>query len=237
MADTYTQFLARLKAEAKINTPDTQFDSISAYIIRDAEYRCLRDLDPQVARKYAQSSFMALSSLRPRLGVPADCLIIRALYYFTPAGTTTRRNPIERRTEEFVKDYWPDSSLQDLPKYFCDLGNSQLLVVPTANDAYIVELGYVYRLPSLVVATPADGTQTTYLSTFHPDLLFAAAMVQVAGAKKNYGAMADDPAQAVSWNGMYEKLLPAALMEEGRRKSTSYADESKNQPPEKNAVQ
>jgi hypothetical protein len=234
---TYTSLTARVKGEAKINANDTVFDALWPDLLGDAEVRILRDLDMLVSRKYTQTTFSLLAAVLGRLGTPPEMLVVRELTFFTPVATTTKRNPLDRKTESFINDYWPDRSQTGLPRFWCDLGSNQALVAPSPNAAYKVEIAGTFRPDSLSVAAPGDGSQTTYLSTFHPDLLFAAAMVQVAGSKKNYGAMADEPQQAMSWETMYGKLLTSAQMEEGRRKSGSYADESKTAAPEKNAVQ
>jgi hypothetical protein len=237
MSETYTSLTARVIGEATINVNDALFTTLWPSLLSDAETRILRDLDMLISRKYAQTSFAASAPGNARLGLPTDCLVIRELAYYTPVATTTVYIPLERKTESYIKDYWRNRSLTGLPKYFCDLGSAQALVAPSPNGAYAVEAAYTYRPPSLAVAAPGDGTQTTYIATFHADLLFQACMVEVAGFKKNYGSMADDPQQAVSWNARYAVTLASAQMEEGRRKSGSYADESKTAAPEKNAVQ
>jgi hypothetical protein len=234
---SYSAFTQRVRDEAEIRADDAKFTAQWPAMLLDAETRLLRDLDPLVARKYLQTTFSLVPAVLGRLGTPPELLVVRELGFFTPAGTTTKYNPIDRKTEGFIKDYWLDRSITGLPKFFCELAHNQVLVAPSPNAAYTVEIAGTYRVASLAVASPNDGTQTTYLSTFHGDLLFAASMVQVAGFKKNYGAMADDPASAMSWEAIYQRLLPGAQMEEGRRKSGSYADESKTQPPERNAVQ
>ncbi len=237
MAETYASFTSWVKKEATINDNDTDFVAIWPSKLLSAELRIFRDLDPLVGRKYQQVTLPATLSLRAVIGAPVGCLVMRELWYFTPVGTTTRRNPIERREEGFVKDYWPDRSLTGSPRFFAEIAHNQILTAPTANDTYRVEMGFTYRPVSLAVATPGDGSQTTYLSTTYPDLLLMASMVEVAGFKKNYGAMADDPKEALSWEGRYQATLAAAKIEEGRRKSGAYADESPSRPPERNAVQ
>ena len=233
---TYTALTTRIKASAAINPSDSDFDAHWPAILLDAETRIYRDLDPLVARKYATTTFGASAPANAVLAQPADCIVIRGLHYFTPAGSQTNRFTIEERDEEFVKDYWPARGLTGLPKYFCKLGHNQVLVAPSPNGTYTVEMPYTYRPPTLSSASPGDGTQTTVLSTVYEDLLFAAAMVGVAGYKKNYGASADDPREGVTWEIQYQARLAAARDEEMSRKAGSRADESPSQASERNPV-
>jgi hypothetical protein len=229
---TYAALTARVKAEATISANDTAFDATWNAMLLDAEIRIFRDLDPLVGRKFQMTTFPSVVAIRSRLLVPPGCIIMRSLVYFTPVGSTTKRNAIKRRDEDFCNDYWPDRSLTGPPKFFCELAHNQVLVVPTANDVFKVQMAFTHRPTSL-----SSETGGTYISQTYPDLLFFAAMVEVAGFKKNYGAMADDPKQALTWDERYKMALAAAVLEEARRKRGGYANESQSQPPERNAVQ
>lgn len=50
------------------------------------------------------------------------------------------------------------------------------------------------------------------------DLFVAAAMVFMSGYQKNFGAQADDPKMAMSWETQYQALLRGAMDEEARKK-------------------
>ncbi|MDE2096315.1 MAG: hypothetical protein KGL39_03650 [Patescibacteria group bacterium] len=63
--------------------------------------------------------------------------------------------------------------------------------------------------------------QTTYLSTYYPDLLFAASMVEATGWMRDYGQQADDPKLALSWENNYQTHKQSALEEAQRQKGSS----------------
>ncbi len=98
-------------------------------------------------------------------------------------------------------------------------GSSSLIVLaPTPDGTYTAECTGLFQPPPLT-----SGNPTTYLSTVYPDLLVAACMVFLTGAlMRNYGAVAADPAQAISWEAAYEKLKAACEFEEIRRRGLVY---------------
>ncbi|MEJ2123942.1 MAG: hypothetical protein P8Y47_03800, partial [Alphaproteobacteria bacterium] len=70
-------------------------------------------------------------------------------------------------------------------------------------------------------ANLTDSNTTTWISNYLPDLFFAAAMVVVCGWEKNFSAMSDDPASAVSWEAHDQRLRASALGDEVRKKYVS----------------
>ena len=55
-----------------------------------------------------------------------------------------------------------------------------------------------------------------------PDLLLSASMIFGAGYQKNFGAMADDPKMAMSWETIYQGQVKDVMIEELRKKSMSW---------------
>ena len=61
------------------------------------------------------------------------------------------------------------------------------------------------------------------LTTYFPDLWFALTMVAGAAYLKNFGASADDPRMAMSWETHVQPLLQSAKTEEQMKKYRSQA--------------
>jgi hypothetical protein len=72
--------------------------------------------------------------------------------------------------------------------------------------------------PAIAIAVNSPADIGTFVSTQLPDLFLAAEMISVSAYQRNFGTMVEDPAQAISWSGEYERLKSSALVEEFRKK-------------------
>ena len=84
---------------------------------------------------------------------------------------------------------------------------------PWPDAAYTLEIVGTYWPVGL-----SAGNQTTWISTYLPDLLLAGAMIQMSGYVKNFGAQADDPKMSMSWETQFVTLRDSAGVEDARRK-------------------
>lgn len=115
---------------------------------------------------------------------------------------------------------------------------SAIIIAPTPDGNYVTEFKGTYRperFYDVAGFNPATGVAanpvaTTFLSEQMPDLLIAASMVWGAAYQHNFGAHSDDPAQAMSWNQVYEDLKGGAAVEEARKKSQGWQSSSYGPP-------
>ncbi len=113
---------------------------------------------------------------------------------------------------EFLNFMWPSTVTQGVPLVFAMADSDQMILAPTPDAAYRVNCVGVYRPQPLYTATSGTG-----LSSLAQDIFVAASCVWGFGAlNQNFGAMADDPASAQSWENQYQ-LLKVGLMEETLR--------------------
>jgi hypothetical protein len=82
---------------------------------------------------------------------------------------------LKKRQEDFILDYWPNSSLTDVPKYYGDASETQFYLAPTPTLSYPYEIKYVAK-PSGLTST----NTTNYYVLNCPDILFYACMLQMA---------------------------------------------------------
>jgi hypothetical protein len=156
-------------------------------------------------------------------------VILRAFDLFAPAGTNQNRVPVERRSEAYLRDYWPTPSTVGTPLYYALLDQATALLAPTPSGAFNVELSYTFRPAPLSAANT-----TTWLASNCPDLLLYAALVAYAGFQRDYGQQSDDPRLALSWEQQFQSAKLSALAEEARRKVEAVADAnpiSASEPP------
>lgn len=160
----------------------------------------------------------------PQTGTPIIVPEGFALIY--PAGTTNpalgTRIPFDAGSLDLIDLMWPEEGTMVDPstadwygRVWALKDDHTLVYAPTADAAYSVELTGLYQ-PAPISAS----NQSTYLSTWYPDLLIDRAMVYLSGAlMRNFGAMAEDPKMAMAWEAKYQQDLQGAIAEEQRRRS------------------
>ena len=111
----------------------TEFSNETDNFIGLAEQRIVRDIDPQAFTTSAYSSFNVNDRF---VSKPTDALIIRHILYL---DSDSKRNFLEKKTDEFIYDYWPTSATTGTPKYWTDYNDTELLVAPTPSAALTIE--------------------------------------------------------------------------------------------------
>jgi hypothetical protein len=117
-----------------------------------------------------------------------------------------------KKTEDFIYDYWPNSSTTDVPKYYADRDSSTFILAPTPNATYTVTVEHEVAPTAL----SSSNTTNRYTTDF-PEALFYATVAEAA-AYLHYPEMVSE----------YDQKLMAAvemINAEGRRLRT---DDAKN---------
>jgi len=128
-------------------------------------------------------------------------------------GTGTQNNtrkPLFTRSYEYVRNFWPDDTQTDEPKFYADYDYKNWIVAPTPDDDYPFEVVY-YELPALL----STENQTNWLTEYAPQLLLYGTLLEATPFLKN------DERIAV-WQGFYDRSL-AALGREDIKKITDRA--------------
>jgi len=152
--------------------------------------------------------------------------VVRQLNCITPAETLPAdgtRNPMTPVSTEVMDMLWPSEqapSTPSIPTMFAMLTQNNVksqtvdvLVGPAPDDSYNVEvIGTVNPTPL------SESNPTTYLTLYLPDLFLAASMVFMTGFQKSFGAQADDPRSAMSWEQQYLTLFKSADLVDARQR-------------------
>lgn len=166
--------------------------------------------------------------------LPMTVTVVERIALITPGAdlipSAGVRNQYIKTTLDYIDMFWPQESQTLAPNLAQNIGrywaygthesfgstyvNNDIVIAPTPDLAYTIEV------TGLAVPTPiSSGNQQTYLSTIYPDLLTAACMVFLEGAlMRNYGAQADEPRAAQSWESQYQTLKASCEFEEKRRR-------------------
>jgi len=84
----------------------------------------------------------------------------------------------------FIKEFSPDSTVTGKPRYYSLFDNSAFEISPVPDEAYTVELHYLYKPASL---TAGADSGTTILSTKYSDALLYGTLVEAAVFLKEAG--------------------------------------------------
>lgn len=100
------------------------------------------------------------------------------VYEDTSSGN---KGVIDHKQKSYVFDYWPVSASTGVPKYYADVDNDSIRVVPTPDKNYPLTFTYTGRPTALTSANP-----TNYFTNFAGDALFYATLVHMAPFMRHY---------------------------------------------------
>ena len=90
------------------------------------------------------------------------------------------RQPVLLRKYEYLREYWPDNTQTDVPKFYCDYDYENWLVAPTPASNYAFEVLYYERVQ------PLDSTnQTNWFTVYAPQALLYGSLLQAMPFLKN----------------------------------------------------
>lgn len=105
------------------------------------------------------------------------------------------RQPIFLRKYEYLREYWPDPSQQDVPFFYCDYDYTHWMIAPTPDDDYAYEVLYYERVQ------PLDATnQSNWFTEYAPQALLYGSLLQAMPFLKN-----DE--RIPMWQAQYEQIM------------------------------
>jgi len=208
MAISYSDFLTQVRNYTEVDS-NVLTDTIIGQFIRNTELNVSGAVDYDDTRKYATSSFTANKRY---LVTPADFLIIRSLQVFNSTDQTGDRSFMEKRDTSFITEY-NGSGATGLPKYYANWDESSIVVAPTPNQAYVVQLNYIITPPSFT------SSNTTYLSEYQQGMLLDGVLTEAFAFLKGPMDMYN------LYKSKYtEGIQNFALQQMGRRRRAEYDD-------------
>jgi len=110
------------------------------------------------------------------ISVPDGLRTIRA-FSFTASN---REVFLEQRTDTYIQDYWPDSSVEGWPKFYTRENDTSIKVAPTPSTTFAYTIK-AYEQPTGL----SSSNMTTWLSNNKSDLLLNACMIEAMKFTKN----------------------------------------------------
>ena len=202
---TYNELVDNIRSFTEIDANALPNSIINTFILM-TENRILRDIDLDV---FKLEAFANMSQGNKFLTAPSDILTHR---YMMIQSTTNIF--LEFRDTSFMKQYWPDGSVQGVPKYYSVWDQNTFYIAPTPNQNYYVELGYIYK-PQQLSAT----NQTTWVSINAPEALLYGCLNQAYSYTKG-------PLEMLQYfdNAYKQAIQGLGIEQQGRRRRDENRD-------------
>ena len=204
MAISYSDFITQVRNYTEVDS-NVLTDSIIDDQIRQCELMVAGAVDYDDLRKYSTSNFTALNRF---VSLPADCMIIRSAQVINGSDRTF----LDKRDTSFISEY-NSGGATGLPKYWANWDDSNILVAPTPDSGYSVQINYIKDPPHFT------STNNTFLSTYQEGLLLYGALIQAFAYLKGPQDL------YTQYKGLYDESIQAfALQQMGRRRRDEYTD-------------
>ena len=206
---TYTELVQKIRDYTEV-TSTVLTDTIVNGFIENAEFRILRDVDSDNNRKYKTAQLIAGTRF---IDEPTDALVVRSLQVVDSDGVAAadNRDFLQYRDTSFMSEFNPTNA-QGVPKYYSLWDENTIVVAPTPDATYTLQLNYILKPPGL-----SSTVSTTYLSLQFPNGLLYACLVEAYGFLKG----PNDLLQL--YEGKYKQVVEGFSIEQmGRRRRDEY---------------
>ena len=170
----YSELLTNVRNYTEVGS-EVLSDSIIDVFIENVENKIQRELDLDAFRKFQFSSFTIGS---PFFTVPDDFAFERGVQI--KDQITGDRTWLEQRDTTFIDEYNKDRSDTGTPKYYANWDQNTIMVAPTPDAAYEIELWY-NKTPDHL----SSSQTTTWLSTYAPEVLIYGTTAEAFSYLKN----------------------------------------------------
>jgi hypothetical protein len=115
------------------------------------------------------------------------------------------RRPVLLRKYEYLREYWPDATETDVPKFYCDYDYTHWLVAPTPAQDFDFEVLYYERIQPL-----DSSNQTNWFTIYAPQAMLYGSLLQAMPFLKN-----DE--RIPMWQGQYDRIVQVLKNEDVTR--------------------
>ena len=157
MAIIHTTFLTQVRNYTEVDN-NVLSDTLLDQFIRNVELDIAGQVDYDDLRKYATSN---TTSGNRYVSMPSDLLILRSVQIID----SNVRDFLEKKDTSFISEFAPNETVTGIPKYFANWDETNILLAPTPNAAFEVQINYIKDPPHF------DSSTNTYLSEHQEALL------------------------------------------------------------------
>ena len=206
---TYAELVQKIRDYTEVDSNVLTSTIVNGFI-SDAEFRLLRDVDSDNNRRYATANLAASSRF---IDVPDNLLVVRSAQIVDSdgVGSPDNREFLEYRDTSYMSEY-NSTGVTGVPKYYSMWNENTIVVAPTPDATYEIQLNYILKDPGL----SATNT-TTYISKNFPNGLLYACLVEAFSFLKG----PNDLLQL--YEGKYKQVVEGFSIEQmGRRRRDEY---------------
>jgi hypothetical protein len=115
------------------------------------------------------------------------------------------RQPVFLRKYEYLREYWPNPTQTDAPRYYADYDYTHWLIAPTPDDDYAFEVLYYERIQPL-----DSSNQVNWFTIYAPQALLYGSLLQAMPFLKVDERMP-------MWQAQYDKVMAVLKAEDIQR--------------------
>ena len=206
---TYAELVQKIRDYTEVDSNVLTATIVDGFI-SDAEFRILRDVDSDNNRRYATALLAASSRF---ITVPDNLLVVRSAQIVDSdgVGSADNREFLEYRDTSYMSEY-NSTGVTGVPKYYSMWDEEKIVVAPTPNANYTIQLNYILKDQGL-----SSTNTTTYISQKFPNGLLYACLVEAFSFLKG----PNDLLQL--YEGKYKQVVEGFSIEQmGRRRRDEY---------------
>ena len=195
---TYTDIYTRI-TEMSEDVSQEFIDYIPA-AIRAAELRMTKEIDTLALKQNLEVN--TAIGIRT-VAKPEGFRFAHDVFMYDSSTGIEKR--LKNVTDDYLRDYWPKPNLTAEPRYYApDYDNDNMLIAPTPDKVYVLRISCGADLTPL-----SSSNQENYFSKHAGEVLFYAAMVEMATFNRN-------AQQAADFENKYQNGI-LSLNNQGRR--------------------
>ena len=203
MAITHSAFLTQVRNYTEVDS-NVLSDSILDQFIRNVELDIAGQVDYDDLRKYATSSTTANNRY---VSMPSDALILRSVQI----RNSNVRDFLEKRDTSFISEFSPNDTVTAQPKYYANWDDNNILLAPTPDKAYTIQINYIKDPPHF------NSSTNTFISTNQEAMLLYGVL------KETYGYLKGPEDLYKLYSDRYNQSIQAfGLQQMGRRRRGEY---------------
>lgn len=148
MSLNYTQLSDAL--QNYLQNSGTQFVADIPVIVRQAEDRILKSVQ---LPDFRTSDNTALTASQRTYDLPADFLSPYSFSIAPPSPDDPVYTTLLQKDVSYMREFWPNATTEGTPLFYGFLTDTQFVLAPTPDAAYLVDLQYFFRPESIVTAS------------------------------------------------------------------------------------
>ena len=210
----YSELLTNVRNYTEV-TSDVLTNAVINVFITNVENKIAREIDLDEQRRYATTTCTANNAFLDVSGPEGGFRFARSLQLVGSAGTRTY---LEQRDQTFMDEYAPkrsETTGTGQPKYWANWDYETLMLAPTPNQVYTIEMAYIEEPQQL---DTSNASSTTWISNNAPEVLLYGVLSETFSYLKNLQDMQ-------VYDAKYTQALQALATEQmGRNRRDEYSD-------------